>query len=250
MELVQSFYDNLASHYHKLFQDWREDVRRQARLLDGLLRREGFGPSSALLDCACGIGTQAIGLAALGYRVTASDLSQKALAEAQTRAAAEGVDIAFAQADFRALEQTFDRQFDVILCMDNALPHMLSPQALAQAVESITARLAPGGMLVASIRDYDTLLEQKPPYSPPYIHKTGDGRRVCFQTWDWQGDCYSLTQYIIEDGESLQVSKFDCAYRAIRREELSALLTACGCDVRWLLPAESGFYQPIIVARK
>ena len=39
-----------------------------------------------------------------------------------------------------------------------------------------------GGIFVASIRDYDALLMQKPPYSPPYIHKTGKGQRVSFQT--------------------------------------------------------------------
>ena len=27
-------------------------------------------------------------------------------------------------------------------------------------------------MFVASIRDYDALLMDKPPYAPPYIHKT------------------------------------------------------------------------------
>lgn len=32
-----------------------------------------------LLDCSCGIGTQAIGLALVVYNVTATDLSEKAI---------------------------------------------------------------------------------------------------------------------------------------------------------------------------
>jgi hypothetical protein len=37
-------------------------------------------------------------------------------------------------------------------------------------------------------------------------------------------------------------------YRAVRRDELAAILERAGfCKVRWLLPAESGFYQPLIL---
>ena len=72
--------------------------------------------------------------------------------------------------------------------------------------------------------DYDSLLDSKPPYSPPYIHKTEKGQRVSFQTWGWNGDNYQLTQYIIDDEENLQIGKFVCEYRATRREELTNLL--------------------------
>ena len=104
---------------------------------------------------------------------------------------------------------------------------------------------------LGSIRDYDSLLESKPPYSPPYIHKTEKGQRVSFQTWVWNENLYQLTQYIIEDEDSLQVSKFTCEYRATRREELTKLFLAAGCrDVIWKFPEETAFYQPILVARK
>ena len=57
--------------------------------------------------------------------------------------------------------------------------------------------------------------------------------------------------YIIDDEETLNVSKFECEYRATRREELTELLTACGCSrVEWKFQEETGFYQPIVIARK
>jgi len=123
--------------------------------------------------------------------------------------------------------------------------------SLASAISSIADRLVPGGLFMASIRDYDALLAEKPPYSPPYIHKTDKGQRVSFQTWVWDGDRYKLTQYIIDDEETLQVSKFDCEYRATRRQEITDLLlqSGFGC-VEWKFPQESGFYQPIVVAKK
>ena len=149
------------------------------------------------------------------------------------------------------MSETFSEQYDVVIAMDNALPHMLSYRTLESAVGSITGQIRPGGIFVASIRDYDSLLEKKPPYSPPYIHKTEKGQRVSFQTWVWCEDNYQLTQYIINDEDNLQISKFVCEYRAVRREEMTNLLLANGCSqVIWKFPEETGFYQPIVVARK
>ncbi|MBQ2120769.1 MAG: hypothetical protein II197_07400, partial [Peptococcaceae bacterium] len=79
----------------------------------------------------------------------------------------------------------------------------------------------------------------------------GQGQRVSFQTWTWKDDHYTLIQYIIDDADTLQISKFECEYRATRRKELSDLLFAHGCqDVHWLFPEETGFYQPIVIAKK
>ena len=251
MNITQSFYDNMATQYDKLFFDWQAATREQAAILDRIFRAYGFDRTARVLDCACGIGTQAIGLAALGYSVTGSDISDGELAEARARAENNGVTIRFEHADFCALSETFTEAFDVVIAMDNALPHMLTGDALQAAADSIVGPLRPGGVFVASIRDYDSLLDSKPPYSPPYIHKTDRGQRVSFQTWDWENEIYRLTQYIIEDEGTLAVSKFVCEYRATRREELTKRLLAAGCrSVDWKFPEETGFYQPILAARK
>lgn len=251
MNITQTFYDNLSEHYDKLFLNWEADSREQASILDRLFREQGFSRSARILDCACGIGTQAIGLACLGYQVTASDISEPELDRARKQSAQNLVSIRFEHADFRALENVFPETFEIIIAMDNALPHMLSHSELSAAIESITGRMSPGGIFVASIRDYDDLLTKKPSYSPPYIHPTGNGQRVSFQTWKWEGENYKLTQYIIEDEETLQIHKFDCEYRATRTEELTSLLKSYGCrEVIWKYPQTTGFYQPIVVARK
>ncbi|MBO7429817.1 MAG: class I SAM-dependent methyltransferase [Spirochaetia bacterium] len=241
----------MASRYDKLFLDWHSTTREQAIILDRIFRAHGYDKTAGILDCACGIGTQAIGLASLGYHVTASDISDGELAEARERARKDGVEIRFEHADFCKLSETFSGQFDIVIAMDNALPHMLSGDALETAVRSIVGQVKPDGLFVASIRDYDALLKSRPPYSPPYIHKTDKGQRVSFQTWIWNDDHYRLTQYIIEDEEKLSISKFDCEYRAVRREELTKLLKDAGCsEVSWKFPEETQFYQPVVVARK
>ena len=251
MSITQTFYDNLASQYDKLFLDWQATTQEQAVILDRIFATHGFEKTANILDCACGIGTQAIGLAAIGYNVTGSDISDGEIAEAKKRAEKNNVSVHFEHADFCALSNTFTEQFDIVIAMDNALPHMLTGNDLASAIKSIVKQIKDGGMFVASIRDYDALLMDKPPYSPPYIHKTAKGQRVSFQTWQWNGDNYRLIQYIIDDEDTLQVSKFECEYRATRREEMTKLLIENGCsDVVWMFPEETGFYQPIVVAKK
>lgn len=251
MNITQSFYDNLATQYDKLFLDWDATTREQAEILSRLFAECGYDKTARILDCACGIGTQCIGLAQMGWQITASDLSEGALAEARARAAERQLQIPFQKADFCALEKTFDEQFDIVIAMDNALPHMLTRQGLEDAIRSIAGRVACGGMFVASIRDYDALLESRPPYSPPYIHQTEQGQRVAFQTWHWEGENYRLIQYIIEDGKTLQTGKFECEYRATRRQEMTDLLRAHGFpEVTWLFPEQTDFYQPIVIAKK
>lgn len=251
MSITQAFYNNLATQYDKLFLDWKTTTKEQAELLDHIFKNYGFDRAANVLDCACGIGTQAIGIAGLGYKVTASDFSEGALAEAVKRAKENDVKICFKQADFCALSDTFAEKFNIVIAMDNALPHMLSSNDLEKAIKSIVNQMKQNGIFVASIRDYDSLLTEKPPYSPPYIHQTDKGQRVSFQTWEWKDENYKLTQYIVEDEETMHVSKFECEYRATRREEMTKCLLAHGCSkVEWKFPEETGFYQPIVVARK
>lgn len=90
-DTVRAFYDQFASSYHLIFADWQASVARQASILDRLIQHElGPGPHT-ILDCACVIGTQAVGLARLGHRVHATDLSPAAVARAAHEAASAGV---------------------------------------------------------------------------------------------------------------------------------------------------------------
>ena len=69
MSIIQTFYDNLATQYDKLFLDWQATTKEQAEILNRIYQNNGFDNTAKILDCACGIGTQAIGIASLGYNV-------------------------------------------------------------------------------------------------------------------------------------------------------------------------------------
>ena len=251
-EPTRAFYDALAERYHLIFADWPASVRRQGVILDRIIRsRLGWAPES-VLDCACGIGTQAIGLALLGHRVHATDRSPAAVRRAGREAASFGVALTTGVADLRDLETRVDGTFDVVLAGDNALAHLLTVHDLRRALRGMRAKLRPGGLLLASIRDYDAILAERPAGTLPVRHGPVGERRIVFQTWDWAdaGPTYSQRLFLlVEGGRGWNVAEFEAASRAIRREELDALLHEEGAaDIRWLMPAESGFYQPIVTA--
>jgi SAM-dependent methyltransferase len=251
---VAQFYDALAPHYHLMFGDWKRSVHRQALVLDGLIRLRKGPPPLSVLDCSCGIGTQAIGLALRGYRVHGTDLSRLAVQRAQREASAFGAAATFAVADMRALDSQVAGAFDVVLSCDNALPHLLGDDDLRLAARGVWARLSAGGLALVSIRDYDLLLRDRPRATMPDVHDGPDGTRVVLQVWDWEPDLprYRVHYFILRHVEGRwETFQHTMVYRALRRDELSRILREVGfSDVRWHTPEETGYYQPIATALK
>jgi hypothetical protein len=63
---------------------------------------------------------------------------------------------------------------------------------------------------------------------------------------------YALHLYITMQSDQVWKSHhFVSEYRCLLRNELSTVLQSTGFrEVRWLMPAESGFYQPLVLARR
>jgi glycine/sarcosine N-methyltransferase len=249
---VAAFYEHLAGDYHLIFADWRASVVRQGEQLDRLIRARLGPPPLTVLDCTCGIGMQAIGLALRSYLVHASDLSPAAVERGRREAAGFGVAISWGVADLRTLAQQVEGTFDVVLSCDNALPHLLTDEDLRLAAGAMRAKLRPGGLLLVSIRDYDRLVEERPPATTPGLLDGPDGRRVYFQLWDWRADGrrYTLHLFILKEVEGRwETTHAATEYRALLRDELSAILGDAGfADPRWHAPEESGYLQPIVTA--
>ena len=246
---ISSFYDPLAEHYHLLFDDWDNAIDRQSRIIGPLLSSRNPGKALKILDCACGIGTQSLVLAKLGHRVTASDLSPAAVTRARKEASKRSLEIDFHVSDMTSLQEIADRDFDVVVALDNALPH-LSLEQLASAASAIRSVLKPGGLLMASIRDYDQILREKPTMQQPAFYSSGGSRRIVHQVWDWIDDTkYMLHLYITTQTTSGWESlHFVSQYHCTLREQLSTILDRAGfTDIEWLMPSESGFYQPIVL---
>ncbi len=251
-EIVRDFYDELAANYHLIFEDWNASIARQAAVLGPLLERE-CGPAAALrvLDCACGIGTQALGLARLGFQITGADLSPRAIARARVEAGHRGLAMPLHAIDMLHLDDLPAAGFDAVICMDNALPHLPSGECLVEAAAQVRAKLRNGGAFIASVRDYDRLIKERPVVQGPAFHSDAGSRRIVFQLWDWMDERrYAFHLYITrETPEGWLTHHGVSVYRAVLRDELTGILERAGfANVRWIMPDESGFYQPLAVA--
>jgi glycine/sarcosine N-methyltransferase len=247
-----AFYDELAEFYHLIFEDWDGSIARQAEILGPIIKSAIGSAPLTILDCACGIGTQAMGLAQRGHNVTASDLSQAAVDRARREAARRGLTIRFLMADMRDLSLIPLASFDVVMAADNALPHLLQPADLKTAVAQFASMLRAGGLLLITMRDYDALLESRPAIQTPAFYSSGGKRRIVHQVWDWEGDQYTLHLHMtIEAAAGWEAHHFASRYRAMQRAEVFAVLAASGFEkIEFLRAEETGFYQPIILARK
>ncbi len=251
---VSTFYDQLASDYHLLFSDWKEAVLWQAQVLDKLIRAETGKESASILDCSCGIGTQAIGLATRGHRLYATDLSAEAIRRARREARAFGANLTFGIADFCNLRVRVPGVFDAVISCDNALPHLLTDEDLEIAAQNMAAKLDSDGLLLASIRDYDEIIKHKPGSTEPRVVDSPEGRRIAFQIWDWSQDSkwYRVHQFILtQAGDDWKTLHYETVYRALLRADLEDAFKKAGLtDIRWRTPEESGYFQPIVMARK
>jgi glycine/sarcosine N-methyltransferase len=251
-ESTRGFYDPLAEHYHLIFEDWDKSIERQAGVFDALLASGlGTGPLR-ILDCACGIGTQALGFASRGHQVVASDLSSAAVARARREAERRGHAISFHISDMTSLAEIPDRDFDVVAALDNALPHLSAAQVVA-AVRAMSTKLRAGGLLIASIRDYDALIVQRPTIQEPAFYGGDGDRRIMHQVWDWiDHERYAVHLYISQQTkDGWKAHNFVSEYRCLLRSELATALESAGLsEVCWRMPTESGFHQPIVVAQK
>lgn len=252
---VDMFYTELADYYHLIFEDWDRSIKRQASVINKLIAPQSAGKPLKILDCACGIGTQSIGLAMSGHQVIGSDICEPAVRRAQQEAQSRGITIPFYVSDMTSLREISEVGFDVAIAMDNALPHLSSSQ-LKQAATAFASKLRPGGLFLATIRDYDKLILEKPAVQGPSFCGAPGSRRIVHQIWDWdayegEGSGNVLHVYItVESEEGWQSHHFVSTYRCLLRQELSDALEGAGFrDVRWLMPPETGSYQPMVSAK-
>ena len=247
---MENFYDKLSPFYHLIYQDWEASIERQGAQLKRLIQ-DRCEAAKDVLDVACGIGTQSIGLAAEGFNVTGSDLSPQSIKRARTEAQARGLDIDFSVCNMLEIEAHHHANFDVVICADNALPHLLSDEQILHALRGMYSRLRPGGTIVITMRDYNKAERGKGLVHPYGIRESADARYLVWQVWDFEGDQYELSMYLVED--NLRDSKatthvMRTRYYAISPASVLALMVEAGFERPQRL--DDAFFQPVLIAQK
>jgi len=274
-----AFYDALAADYHLVYADWEASVERQGVQLDGVLRevlgRQADDPApGGVFDAACGIGTQVLGLAARGWRVTGSDVSPAAVERARREVARRGLTAELSVADLRtACDHHGGRTFDAVIACDNSLPHLLTDEDLRTALVQLRFATAPGGVCVLSVRDYGALIAEgaldAPSLQPYGGRRVADREMSVFQEWTPRPQpdgrlLYDLTIYLLEESapyirNRATANPADPAAKVHPRDAVTTTYYAVSTDRLLELMREAGFegcrrldgrfFQPLLVGR-
>lgn len=246
----KSFYADLAPYYHLIYPDWETSIRRQASQLDSVIRECWGADIHSVLDASCGIGTQALGLASLGYMVSGSDLSAESIARARVEAGQRNLQIDLQVSDMRQLSQHFDQECDLVISCDNSVPHLLTDEDILEAFREFWHSTRPGGGCLISVRDYEKEDISQPQLKPYGIREADGARWLLWQVWEPNEQNYDVTMYLVEDRgqSSCQTHVFRSTYYPIKISRLMELLNKAGFeDVRRI---DDRFYQPIIIGNK
>ncbi|MBN1246086.1 MAG: class I SAM-dependent methyltransferase [Anaerolineae bacterium] len=130
---------------------WRAAPTEVEAILD-LLR---LPPSATILDLGCGVGRHALELARRGYQVTGVDRTAAYLAEAQDRAAKEGLPDSFVAADMR--EFVRPGAFDAVLSLYTSFSYFEDPEDNLRVLENVADSLKPGGQFLLQMNGKEVL---------------------------------------------------------------------------------------------
>jgi SAM-dependent methyltransferase len=244
------FYEKLTPFYHLVYQDWHKSIQRQAAQLNTIIKEHWGDDIHTILDVSCGIGTQALGLAQLNYQVVASDLSQAAVERAKQEAEKRRLDITFSVADMRQVYTHHQQQFDLVIACDNAVPHLLTDDDILQAFQQFFKCTQTGGGVIVTVRDYDKE-ERTGTHLKPEGVRIEDGQRyILFQVWEFDGDIYEISMYIVKDDGGLEcmTQVMRGQYYAVGTDKLMKLMEQAGYEQVKRL--DDVFFQPVLIGMK
>ena len=105
-----------------------------------------------MLDCACGAGQLAVGLALRGFDVSASDASAEMVARTRALAAERGVAV---PAVVRRWEELRGGPYDAVFCVGNSITHAPGSAGRRAALAAMRGVLRDGGLLAVTSRTWE-----------------------------------------------------------------------------------------------
>lgn len=153
-------YDELALVYDWLVPDTLLEPDDAIAAFGGAV--SGLPAGARVLDCACGTGQLAVGLAARGFDVVATDASPGMVARTHALADAHGVTLDAVVCPWAELGDAVDGPFPAVFCVGNSLTHAEGEAGRRDALAAMAGVLAPGGLLHLTSRNWERLRDQRP----------------------------------------------------------------------------------------
>ena len=176
-----------------------------------------LSPGARVLDCACGTGTLAVGLALRGFEVTASDASAAMVARTRALASAQRARV---EASVRVWEELEGGPFEAVFCVGNSITHARERRAALTAMRGV---LRDGGLLALTSRTWERAQEA----GEEVVERHGRRARVR-RTWH-AGDPPALEVAVTFDDDGTTHAE-RMAYWPFTHGELQSDLTAGGFE--------------------
>ncbi len=116
---------------------------------------ETLAPGARVLDCACGTGQLAVGLALRGFNVVACDASSAMAARTLELARERDVAIVVAACSWEQLPDRDLGEFDAVFCVGNSITHAAGRHARRAALAAMASVLRRDGVLVVTSRNWE-----------------------------------------------------------------------------------------------
>ncbi len=250
---IATLYDDIAAIYADYYEDYNEAIRKQGADLAKVIQTQGIYNNAKILDCSCGIGTQAIGLALEGFNVSGCDISPGSIKKAEENAKSKFVDIPFKTVDMRFLSKIYNERFSVVLSCGNSIAHLLTDEDLKFFFESVKKTIEPGGIFLVALTDHEKNIREEGVFYDPHVKEADDFRTVNFQLWKWivKGLVYICDDYTVLDyGKNQKIKKVSATFRIWHKKVLFSKAEEYGfSNCQWLLPQETGHHNPIFIAQ-
>jgi len=174
-------------------------------------------PGWKVLDCACGTGTLAVGLALAGFAVDASDASPKMVTRTRALAVLRGVDV---WAEARRWEELRGGPYDAVLCVGNSITHAAGTAGRRAALSGMHRVLRADGLLAITSRTWE-----RPQEAGEEVVER-DGRRATVRRAWRDGDPRTLEIEVTLDDGAVHAEALE--YWPFTHEELDEDLRASG----------------------
>jgi SAM-dependent methyltransferase len=244
--LGASQYDALAELYDAYFSG-KDPLERVEDLL------AQYPPPAKILDCACGTGRLALGLAERGYRAFGSDASAGMIKVARANGRAAKSKARFKEVEWSRLPRVFPQGFDLIFCLGNAIGHCRNEAEMLRALKGMFAVLKPGGILHLDSRCWETDCRQRLRYRAFPIRVCGKEKLAWLNVWQYSRvftDPHLIEVVIIQEKDNASsVKSFPITYYPFRVGDLKRRLRASGfADIQTDYEPGCNWYR--VTARK
>ena len=195
-------------------------------------------PHARVLDCSCGTGQLAVGLAGRGLDVVATDASAGMIRRTAALADEHGVRLDARQVSWEELRDHLEASsFDLVFCVGNSLDHAEGSRGRLDALASMAQLLRPGGRLVLTSRMWEVVRARgsRIDVRDHLIRRDGRDAVVIYHTqiapdWDQEHHMEIAVTEVRPDG-SLRTCAERLSFWPYRYEELVAQLESVGLTI-------------------